>query len=520
VSPSLEKQNMMRKFKNNAWFSTKVSISLIPLLFFVNVLLSEVGLPQLSPDNEVRVSGRQNGGDPAQVYVVPVHGPITSAQLYILRRCLKAAVEKGITAVVVDIDTPGGELQTTLEMMRVLDRFDGETMTYVRNEAVSAGVYISASTEDIYFAPKSVIGSAAVIQGTGQEIPETMKQKIDSYLMARVRAYTDEYPYRAKVIQAMMDKNFILKLDGEVLKEEGNLLSLTAKEAMKTYGNPPQPLFGSGIFQDVPAMLASRYGENGFTIKEFEVSWSEDFAKLMNSIAPILMGLGLLGLFIEFKTPGFGVFGITGIILLGIVFLSNYVAGLAGHEEILVFLLGVGLILLEIFLFPGLLFIATFGAFLVLGSLIWALADYWPGNMGDIVLEEDGNRILDFTLDTFLQPSGSVMLGFLIAVVGSVIVIRFLPHTPLWGRLVLQTSVGKLDPFVTAGGSASNEDTQLPEIGALGLTVTDLFPSGEVDINGKRYQARVQVGTVRRDFLVRVTGHQEFSLLVEEAGES
>jgi membrane-bound serine protease (ClpP class) len=511
---------MRGKLKDRAWFSARVSICLIPYLLFASTLSPEAGLPQMPPDQQDEVAGRQNGSDPAQVYVVPVHGLITSAQLYILRRCLKAAVEKGITAVVVDIDTPGGELQTTLEMMKVLDRFDGDTMTFVRNEAVSAGVYISASTEDIYFAPKSVIGSAAVIQGTGQEIPETMKQKIDSYLMARVRAYTEEYPYRAKVIRAMMDKDFVLKLDGDVLKEEGSLLSLTAKEAMRTYGNPPQPLFGAGIFKDVPSMLASRYGEGGFTIKEFEVTWSEDFAKLMNAIAPILMGLGLLGLFIEFKTPGFGVFGITGIVFLGIVFLSNYVAGLAGHEEVLVFLLGVGLILLEIFLFPGLLFIATCGAFLVLGSLIWALADYWPGNMGDTVLEEDGIRILDFTFDTFLQPSFSVMVGFLIAVAGSVLVVRFLPHTPLWSRFVLQTSVGKLDPVVTAGGSASNEDAKLPEPGAFGRAVTDLFPSGEVEIDGKRYLAQVQVGTIHCDYPVRVTGHQDFSLLVEEVGDS
>ena len=97
---------------------------------------------------------------PAKVYVIPVHGQIGSAQLYILRRGLKAAVEKGIDAVIIDIDTPGGELNTTLEMMKVLDRFKGETLTFVSNEAISAGVYISASTQDIYFAPKSVIGSA------------------------------------------------------------------------------------------------------------------------------------------------------------------------------------------------------------------------------------------------------------------------------------------------------------------------------------------------------------------------
>ena len=97
-----------------------------------------------------------------------LYGQIGSAQLH-TRRGLKAAVEKGIDAVMIDIDTPGGELNTTLEMMKVLDRFNGETLTFVSNEAISAGVYISASTQDIYFAPKSIIGSAAVIQGTGKK---------------------------------------------------------------------------------------------------------------------------------------------------------------------------------------------------------------------------------------------------------------------------------------------------------------------------------------------------------------
>ena len=104
-------------------------------------------VPQVEGDSSEAVVTKDG---PAEVYVIPVHGQIGSAQLYILRRGLKAAVEKGIDAVMIDIDTPGGELNTTLEMMKVLDRFKGETLTFVSNEAISAGVYISASTQDIY----------------------------------------------------------------------------------------------------------------------------------------------------------------------------------------------------------------------------------------------------------------------------------------------------------------------------------------------------------------------------------
>ena len=470
-------------------------------------------VPQVEGDSSEAVVTKDG---PAEVYVIPVHGQIGSAQLYILRRGLKAAVEKGIDAVMIDIDTPGGELNTTLEMMKVLDRFKGETLTFVSNEAISAGVYISASTQDIYFAPKSVIGSAAVIQGTGQEIPETMKQKIDSYLMARVRSYTEDHPYRSKVVQAMMDEDYVLQIDGEVLKPEGSLLSLTAVEATKEYGQPPRPLLGVGIYDDVDSVLASRYGEEGYEIKTFEITWSEQFAKYMNVIAPLLMGLGLLGLFIEFKTPGFGVFGIAGISLLGIVFLSNYVAGLAGHEEILFFLLGVGLILLEIFLLPGVFVLAATGAFLVLGSLVWALADYWPGNMGDTPIPGVNPSFFDFTLNTFIDPAVSVMLGFLLAVLGAVFVVRYLPQTTLGGRLILQHSVGVADPVVTAGGTASNKDSELPSLGTTGVAISDLFPSGEISINGKRYQARVAVGSIERGSRLRVSGIEDFSLVVEE----
>ena len=86
-----------------------------------------------------------------------------------------------------------------------------------------------------------------------------MKQKIDSYLMARVRS-TEDHPYR-QVVQAMMDEDYVLEIDGEVIKPEGSLLSLTALEATKEYGQPPRPLLGVGIYDDVESVLASRYGE-------------------------------------------------------------------------------------------------------------------------------------------------------------------------------------------------------------------------------------------------------------------
>jgi membrane-bound serine protease (ClpP class) len=268
----------------------------------------------------------------AQVVVIPVHDEIGSPVLYILRRGLKEAIDQKADAVVLDMKTPGGALDVTFQIMEALAKFPGKTITYVNTEAMSAGAFISATTEEIWFAPEGVIGAAAPVMSGGQDVESTMKLKVVSYLKARVRAISEGKGYRGQVISAMIDADYELKIGRKVIKPKGELLSLTATEASVTYGQPPQPLLAAGIAKTLDDLLAQKYGEGGFTVKRLEVTWSEQLAVWLNAISPVLLGLGVLALFIEFKTPGFGVFGISGIVLLALVFLGGYVAGLSGHE--------------------------------------------------------------------------------------------------------------------------------------------------------------------------------------------
>ena len=94
--------------------------------------------------------------------------------------------------------------------------------------------------------------------------------------------------------------------------------------------------------------------------------------------SPLILSIGLVCIFVEFKTPGFGIFGVAGIILLLVFFGSKYVAGLAGQEELLVFLLGACLVLVEIFLVPGLVIPGVLGIALMMGGIFWAMVDVWP----------------------------------------------------------------------------------------------------------------------------------------------
>ncbi len=443
--------------------------------------------------------GRALSGKKTVVYVIPVREEINTPTLYILRRGLKEAIAQNADAVVLDMNTPGGALSVTFDIMEALGKFHGETMTYVNKEAMSAGAFISATTGEIWFAPAAVIGASAPVSSDGKDIDVTMKQKVVSYLKARVRAISEGKGYRGEVISAMIDADYELKIGDKVIKPKGELLSLTATEANKNYGEPPRSLLGAGIANDIPALLAKKYGAGNYEIKQFEVTWSEVFAQYLTRLSPILLGLGLLALFIEFKTPGFGVFGISGIALLGLVFLSNYVAGFSGHEPLLLFVVGLLLVILELLFFPGVTVVAAGGLLSMLGALVWAMADLWPGQ--PITVAWSG--------DAFVAPLQNLGLGLAIAAGMAFLLMRFLPHGWLWGRLAVTGAVQG------TGAPLAEIEAQESLVGLDGVAATGLFPSGQVEINGRRYEARVEVGMLPPGTRVRVVRRTGFNLVVE-----
>ena len=441
---------------------------------------------------------------PAKVVVIPIREQIANPELYILRRGLKEAIEQKVDTIVLDMETPGGDLETTYEMLKALEKFPGKTVTYINREAISAGALISAGTNEIYFAPGGVIGAAAPVLATGAEIDATMRAKIVSYLKARMRSISEGKGYRGEVISAMIDMDFEFKIGDQLIKAKGELLSLTAQEAMKSYGDPPQPLLGAGIADNLDALLDRLHGAGNYSVERLEITWSEKLAQYLTSLTPVLMGLGLVCLFIEFKTPGFGTFGFAGLTLLGIVFFGQFVAGLSGHEPVLFFLLGVSLVVIELFLFPGVMVLALSGVALILGSLVWAMTDLWPGEP------------VPLTGDVFVRPLLNMMAGVLLAVVLFLAILKLLPQGGLWGKMVLDAAVaGEPVAARAIAGGGIDEPSAIALIGETGIAATGLFPSGQVDIGGRRYEARLAMGYADAGTPVKVTGLAEFGLTVE-----
>lgn len=465
----------------------------------VGVPVPTAAAPVIAPASVIKPAQTKH----VVVYVIPIKDEINQPILYILRRGLKEAIEQKADAVVLDMDTPGGALGVTFDIMEALEKFPGTTLTYVNKEAMSAGAFISATTGEIWFAPHAVIGAAAPVSTGGKDIDVTMKLKIVSYLKARVRAISEGKGYRGEVVSAMIDADYELKIGDKIIKPKGELLSLTDTEAMKTYGEPALPLLGAGITKDIDALLTEKYGTGNYKVKQFEVTWSENFAQYLNKITPILLGLGLLALFIEFKTPGFGIFGVSGITLLVIVFLSNYVAGLSGHEPLLLFAVGLILVVLELFLFPGVAIVAVIGLVMMLGSLVWAMADLWPG----VPLTTAWSG------DAFVTPLQNLGLGLVLTIGLAVALIRYLPKGWMWDRMIVGTTIGGAAQIAGVSPDAAHEVATI--VGQRGVAVTVLRPSGQVEISGRRYEATVEVGAVDAGDAVVVRGRKDFALVVE-----
>ncbi len=448
-----------------------------------------------------------------KVAVIPVKTGIGGPSFYLLRRSTKEAIKEGADVLIIDMDTPGGSLYHALEMMSVLNEFPGLTITYINDEAISAGAIISSVTDYIYMSKTGIIGAAAAVTGSGEEIPETMKAKLYSYMDARIESYSQGKQFRSKVLKAMMDVDYEFILEGTLISPKEKLLSLTASKAMVKFGDPAETLLAAGIADSIDEIIATALGAEDFELLEYESSWAEEFAVFLGYITPLLMGVGLVMLIVEMKTPMFGLLGITGIILMLIAFFGQHVAGLAGYEAIIFLVIGVLLLALEIFVIPGTSIAGFLGALSIMFGIVWSFADVWPKPAKP---GEEGEG-LGWTVSFDSIETGLVNLAITTVVVFVIlgIIWKYLPKTPLFSRIVMEgQSAGP--STISMGGGTVTQEGSLPDVGSVGVVVMDLHPTGEIEIDGKRYEATVQIGTLPRGEDVIVTGYKSFALLVDK----
>ena len=309
------------------------------------------------------------------VVVVPLHGEVAPSLLAFLRRAVKTAESNDASAIVFDMNTYGGRLDTATEIVNALNQIKIPTYTFINTNAGSAGALIVIATQHIYMAPVSAIGAAAPILSTGEDLPATAKEKTISYWSALVRGSAIKNGHNPDLAEAFMNKEKEVKIGDRVVHPKGAVLTLNAQEATEKING--KPLLAEGIVDSI-ADLTRKAGLKGNIVK-IEPTGFEQLAFWITALAPLLLLGGILGAYLEFKIPGVMWPGVISAICFALFFLGHYLAGLAGWEVVALFVLGMVLVLIEILFFAhSTIVFGVLGVFLIIASLLWTMIDRYP----------------------------------------------------------------------------------------------------------------------------------------------
>lgn len=387
------------------------------------------------------------------VYVMPIEGMIDLGLAPFVERVLREATDAGAAAVILEINTFGGRVDAAVVIRDALLNSRVQTVAFINKRAISAGALIALATEKIVMGDGGTIGAATPVQMGQPGAPaQPVEEKTVSYVRKEFRATAEARKRPPLIAEAMVDA------DVEIpdLIEKGKLLTLTTDEALKH----KIAEFRADTIEEVLKQL----GLSGAEVRRTSPNWAENFVRFLTHpvVSSLLITIGMLGVIVEIRTPGFGVPGVLGIASLALFFWGHWLVQLAGWEEILLVLSGVVLLAAEIFFIPG------FGVAGVLG--IAAL-------LSGLSLSLIGGGA---TWDFILKAVGRVIFSLLLALIGSLVLLRFLPRLPFGKRLILETGLA------AGEGYASPPETDRNWLGKRGTTVSPLRPSGIADVEGER----------------------------------
>ncbi len=432
------------------------------------------------------------------VVVLPIEGAISEPQFIFLRRILKEAESEKASAIILDMDTPGGRLDVTQDIVQLLTKATVPTYTWVNTNAASAGALIALATKHVYMTPVSAIGAAAPVMGGGQDIPETMEEKTVSYNSAYFRGVAEANDYNPNLADAFMNASKEFKIGDEVISAKDELLTLTPSEAMKQYDG--RRLLADGTASDVDE-LKEKAGLQGPTVR-VEPSGFERAAQIITTLAPLFLLGGIIGAYLEFKSPGFGVAGFLAGASFLIFFVGHSIAGLTGFEVVAVFALGLILVLFELIFFPGLLLVSLVGSALMLGSILFAMVDTFPG---EPVIP---------SFEAFVTPMINLGITAVLAIVIITILTRYLPELPVFRRLILATH-NPVGPSITTQQLDVYELTA--KVGDTGIARSTLRPSGKAQIGAAFLDVITDGEYLETGTAIRVVESTPNRILVEKA---
>ena len=371
---------------------------------------------------------------------------------------LEKAAEAEADYVLLDINTYGGAVNAADSIRAAILRYDKPVVAYVNMQAASAGALISIACDSIYMRTGSSIGAATVVNQTGEVAPD----KYQSFMRGMMRATAKANGRDPEIAESMVDT--------------ANVLSLTPDEAMEVG-------YCEGIAEEVSDVARIVAGDNEFIIKDMEddMTWLDRLIQFL--LNPLLQSIFMMmiigGIFVEIRTPGIGLPLLTAVVGALLYFAPGYLGHLVSYWEILLFVVGLILIAMEIFVLPGFGVCGIAGIIAVVVSLAFAMVDnselfHWDGTLN---------------LEPVLMPLGIVIISSAVAIFGSVWLVKKLYETRSFDHIALRQSLTGEEGFV---GVVSGLESL---VGQEVTVFTDMRPSGKVrTADGRIFEASMKYG--------------------------
>ncbi len=414
--------------------------------------------------------------DAPLVFRVPVTGTVEMGLAPFIERAIREAESVNASAVVLDIDTPGGRVDSAERIADAIADSGVPVYAFVNRRAFSAGALIALATRGIYMRPGSVLGAVTPVDGSGTKAPE----KIVSAMRSEMRALAEAHGLDPAVAEAMVDES--LAVPGVV--DAGQLLTLTTEEAVR---------IGYASETEDFSTLLDDLGVAGAEVIDFSVNWAERFVRFFSNpvVAPFLLTLGFLGLIVEVKTATFGLAGLAGALSLSLFFGSHLIIGLAGWEDLLLVGAGVLFVAAEVLLIPG------FGLFGVLG-IAGIAGGIYMSLLGPLPVAQDFSR------------AGSVIsMTLVILLIAGWYILRQLPKSTrlFQSGIFLGARTDRAIGYESAERRTDLVDTE-------GVAATDLRPSGVGIFLDERVDIVSQSEWIEEGTPIRVVSAEGYRLVV------
>ncbi|MEZ4928939.1 MAG: NfeD family protein [Chitinophagales bacterium] len=433
----------------------------------------------------ISIINAQNNSDNKKVYIYKIHDEIAPGATRVTEQAVAEAEKMNADFIILDLNTFGGLVDDADKIRTALLETDIPTMVFIRNNAASAGALISIACDSIFMKTGSSIGAAAVVKQDGSYAEE----KYQSYMRSKMRATAEATNRNPDIAEGMVNPKVVIK----GLSNDDEIITLSVDEALE-YG------YCNAKAESIDEVLKITGLENATRIEQ-KISFTEKLIQFLVKpyVAGVLLMILVAGIYFELQSPGIGFPLAASVIAAILYFAPHYLEGLAANWEIALFIVGVILLIAEIFFIPGFGVAGVSGLFAIIVSLSLALINNING--------------FDFSFVPFDKMAGAFLMVTAIMTFG-VLLLLFasgnLANTKAFKRLALDTIENKNEGFII---SASKEKEL---IGKEGVVTMDLRPAGKIEIENEIYDAQSDAEYIEKGKKVLVKKQQGAYLMVIE----